>query len=126
MDSVEAKMRYLCLLYVAEESMPEPGTPAFGSMVAANVAANKAMAEAGVLVDSAPLHPVRSATTMRVRDGETLLTDGPYAELKEQLGGYYLIDCAGLDEALRWARIIPASSYGSVEVRPVMEMERRD
>jgi hypothetical protein len=116
-------MRYLCLLYVAEESMPVPGTPEFGQMVAANVAANKAMAEAGVLVDSAPLHPVRSATVVRVREDETLLTDGPYAELKEQLGGYYLVECADLDEALRWARIIPAASYGSVEVRPVVNME---
>jgi hypothetical protein len=115
-------MRYLCLLYVAEEKFT-PDTPEFGQMVAANVAANKAMAEAGVLVDSAPLHPVRSATVVRVREGEELLTDGPFAELKEQLGGYYLLDCADLDEALRWARAIPAASYGSVEVRPVVTMD---
>ncbi len=117
-------MRYLCLLHVAEDQQPERGTPEWERMVAANVAANKAMAEAGVLVDSAPLYPVNSATTLRVRDGEALLTDGPYAELKEQLGGYYLLECADLDEALRWARSIPAASAGAVEVRPVVAVER--
>lgn len=115
-------MRYLCLLYVAEDKFT-PGTPEFDQMVAANVAATTSMAEAGVLVDSAPLHPVRSATVVRVREGEALLTDGPFAELKEQLGGYYLLECADLDEALRWARTIPAAGYGSVEVRPVVTME---
>jgi len=113
-------MRYLCLLYVAEETAPAPGTPGFDEVRGANVAATGAMARAGVLVDSAPLHPVRSATTLRVREGETLLTDGPFAELKEQLGGYYLLECADLDEALRWAATIPAARSGSVEVRPVM------
>jgi hypothetical protein len=117
-------MRYLCLLYVAEDGVPAPGTPEFGQVVAANVAANQSMAEAGVLVDSAPLYPVRSATTLQVRAGETLLTDGPFAELKEQLGGYYLLECANLDEALRWAAIIPAARSGSVEVRPVVKVER--
>jgi hypothetical protein len=118
-------MRYLCLLYVEESKLPEPGTPEFGETLAANVAANKAMAEAGVLVDSAPLHRVRSATVVRVRDGEPMLTDGPFAELKEQIGGYYMLECADLDEALRWARRIPAATTGSVEVRPVMEVGGR-
>jgi len=112
-------MRYLCLLYVDERKYT-PGAPGYDEVVAANIAANKAMAEAGMLVDSAPLQPVRSATTLRIRDHETLLTDGPYAELKEQLGGYYLLECADLDEALRWVRTIPAARYGSVEVRPLM------
>jgi hypothetical protein len=119
-------MRYLCLLYLSEETFPAPGTPEFGEAVTANVAATKAMADAGVLVDSAPLHRVSSATTVQVRNGETLLTDGPFAELKEQLGGYYLLECADLDEALRWAQTIPAARVGSVEVRPVMNVEGRD
>src|ERR1700730_17938800 len=71
-------------------------------------------------VGGAPLHPARSATTLRIRDEETLLTDGPYAELKEQLGGYYLLECADLDEAVRWAATIPAAPSGAVEVRPLM------
>jgi|SRR5215472_8092125 len=118
-------MRYLCLLHVAEATAPAPGTPEFAEVVAANYAATGAMAEAGVLVDSAPLQPVRSATTVRVREDETLLTDGPYAELKEQLGGYYLLECADLDEALRWAATIPAARAGAVEVRPVIRVEGR-
>jgi hypothetical protein len=117
-------VRYLCLLYVSEAKLPDRGTPEWAEVVAANVAATKAMAEAGVLVDSAPLYPVNSATTVRVRDDEALLTDGPYAELKEQLGGYYLLECADLDEALRWARRIPTARDGAVEVRPVMTVER--
>jgi len=118
-------MRYLCLLYVAEDGAPAQGTPEFGQMVAANVATTEAMTRAGVLVDSAPLYPVSAATTLRVRAGETLLTDGPFAELKEQVGGYYLLECADLDEALRWAATIPAAQRGSVEVRPVVTVGGR-
>jgi len=118
-------MRYLCLLYVAEDTIPAPGTPGFGDVRTANLAATGAMAKAGVLVDSAPLQPVRSATTLRVRNGETLLTDGPFAELKEQIGGYYLLECATLDDALRWAASIPAARSGSVEVRPVVDVGSR-
>ena len=91
------------------------------AIVAENVAVREAMARAGVLVECAPLQPVGSATTLRERDGELLLTDGPYAELKEQLGGFYLIECADLDEALRWARMIPAARVGTVEVRPLID-----
>jgi hypothetical protein len=85
-------------------------------------AADAAMAEAGVMIDCAPLHPPEAATTVRIRNGETLLTDGPAAEIKEQLGGYALVDCADLDEALKWAATIPAARDGSVEVRPVLEV----
>jgi hypothetical protein len=113
-------------LYVSEANLPERGTTEWAGVVAENVTATKAMAEAGVLVDSAPLYPVSAATTIRVDGEEALLTDGPYAELKEQLGGYYLLECADLDEALRWARSIPAARIGAVEVRPVMTVERGD
>jgi hypothetical protein len=82
------------------------------------------MAEAGVLVDSAPLHPATTATTLRVRQGETVLTDGPFAELKEQLGGYYLLECASRDDALGWAARIRAALNGSVEVRQVRDVQR--
>lgn len=79
--------------------------------------------DAGLLVANAPLHPAEMATTVRVRDGETELTDGPFAVTKEILGGYYLLDCADLDEALRHAARLPTARYGSVEVRPVMADE---
>jgi hypothetical protein len=78
---------------------------------------------AGVLLGGEGLQPTATATTVRVRDGETLLTDGPFAETREQLGGYYLLDCADLDEANRWAAKIPDASRGAVEVRPVMDYE---
>ena len=118
-------MRYLCLLYVNEDTLPGPGTPEFGEVARANVAATKEMSEAGVLVDSAPLHRTRSATTLRIVDDEPVLTDGPYAELKEQLGGYYLLECDNLDEALTWAKRIPAARIGAVEIRPLLEMGSR-
>ena len=73
-----------------------------------------------VLVDSGPLQPPVAATTIRVRNGETLLTDGPFAEIKEQIGGYYVLDCADLDEAVRRAATIPSARYGAIEVRPLM------
>ncbi len=116
-------MKYMCLLYVAEETSQPGGAPRFSDeVVAANVAATTAMREAGVLVDSAPLQPARSATTLRVRSGEAILTDGPFAELKEQLGGYYMLECADLDEALCWAQTIPAARTGAIEVRPVIDV----
>jgi hypothetical protein len=73
--------------------------------------------DAGVLVGGAQLGPTGDATTVRIRDRETLVTDGPYAEVKEALGGYYLFDCASLDEALDWAAKIPAAERGAIEVR---------
>jgi hypothetical protein len=75
---------------------------------------------AGVIVSGDALHPVASATTVRVRDGERLLTDGPFAETREQLGGYYVVDVADIDEAIEWAAKIPGAATGSVEVRPIM------
>jgi hypothetical protein len=80
------------------------------------------MAKAGVLIDCAPLEPPSAATTLQVRDGETLLTDGPAAEIKEQFGGYTLIECADLDEALKWAATLPTALDGSIEVRPVVQV----
>jgi hypothetical protein len=74
----------------------------------------------GVLVANSPLHPPSSATTVRVRDGETALTDGPFATTKEMLAGFYILDCADLDEALRHAARFPTARHGSVEVRPLM------
>jgi len=119
----ETVVRYLCLL-VGEPGIegPAPGTPEFMQMLSDYGSATQAMADSGVLVDSGPLQPAGSATTIRVRDGESLVTDGPFAELKEQIGGYYVLDCADLDETLRWAATIPAARFGAVEIRPVMMM----
>ena len=83
----------------------------------------EAVRAAGVYVSGNELGPTSSATTVRVRDGRQLVTDGPYAEVKEALGGYYVLDCASFDEALDWAARIPAASHGAVEVRPVSTHE---
>ena len=115
-------MRYMALLYGEPDAGPAPGTPEFTEMLGDFQSATAAMADAGVLVDSSPLQPPRAATTVRVRDGETQLSDGPFAEIKEQLGGYYILDCEDIDVALRYAAMIPSAKYGSVEVRPLMVM----
>jgi hypothetical protein len=77
--------------------------------------------EAGLLVDVHRLHSTESATSVRVRDGEAEITDGPFAVTKEVLAGYYVLECADLDEALKQAARVPLARYGSVEVRPVMD-----
>jgi len=115
-------MKYLFLLYGPDRPFPQPGTSEFREMRDAWNAATETMAKAGVLIDCAPLQPPSAATTVQVRDGQTLLTDGPAAEIKEQFGGYTLIECTDLDEALKWAATIPTASDGSVEVRPVIEV----
>jgi hypothetical protein len=115
-------MKYLFLLNrAADADLPDFGTPEAAAMFTAWQAATAAMAAAGVLIDCAPLESVTSATTVRVRDGRTLLTDGPAAELKEQVGGYTIVECAGLDEAITWAATLPAARDASIEIRPVAD-----
>jgi hypothetical protein len=119
------QVKYMVLLYGEADAGPIPGTPEFGQMLGEFQSATAAMADAGVLVDSSPLQPPATATTVRVRNGEVQLTDGPFAEIKEQLGGYYILDCDDLDAAVRYAATIPSAKYGSVEVRPLMVMGPR-
>jgi len=76
----------------------------------------------GTFVEGNRLQPASTSATIRIRDGETLVTDGPFAETKEQLGGYYVLECENIDEALAYAAKIPAVEYGSIEVRPVWQM----
>ena len=80
--------------------------------------------EAGVVLGGDALLPTPTATSVQVRDGETITIDGPFAETKEQLGGYYLLDCETLDEAIAWAARIPHAALGTVEVRPIIEFEQ--
>ena len=110
---------YLCLLYAPpgdEETAAERWAelPIWREVT-------ESLRAAGVLISNNPLHPVESATTVRVRHDEVELTDGPFAMTKEILGGYYLLRCRDLDEALRHAARFPTARYGSIEVRPVME-----
>ncbi|MGE5291479.1 MAG: YciI family protein [Micromonosporaceae bacterium] len=114
-------MKYLFLLH---GSLPaDMGPEEAREMTRRWAAATEPMAKAGVLIDCAPLHPVSATTTVRVRGGETLLTDGPAAEIKEQFGGFTLVECADLDEALRWAATLPAAADACVEIRPVAAVE---
>ena len=115
-------MKYMLLLNRTADALPEPGTPELDRINSEYAAAVVAMGQAGVLIDCAPLAAGSSTTTVRVRDGETIITDGPSAEIKEQLGGYSIIECADLDEALKWAAAIPAARDASVEIRPIAAM----
>jgi hypothetical protein len=85
-----------------------------------------AAAEAGVLITSQALQPSEATRSVRIREGEVLLTDGPFAETKEQLGGFYLLECSSADEAIEWASKVPGARHGRVEVRPVAEFERSE
>jgi hypothetical protein len=116
-------MQYLLMIY-SDESSRADATPEDGArMMAAYGAFTSEVKEAGAFVAGDALQPTATATTVRVRDGEPLLTDGPFAETREQLGGYYLLECGDLDEAIRWAGKIPGAVYGSIEVRPIMDYE---
>lgn len=114
-------MQYLAIIY-NDESFYADATPEdIGAVFAAHGAFGEASRAAGVFVGGEGLQGSNTATTVRVRDGERLLTDGPYAETKEQIGGYYLLDCKDLDDALNWAAQIPEAKRGAIEVRPVMD-----
>ena len=112
-------MKYACLIYGDEALEPEFGTPEQEAIFAGYWQFTQEVTEAGVLVAGEPLDTVSTSTCVSVRDGETITTDGPFAETKEQLGGFYILDCADLDEALGWAAKIPHAAIGRVEVRPV-------
>ena len=113
-------MKYLALIYSAEADEPPYGTPAFHDYLAAYRAATETYARDKVLLAGEALNGVNTATTVRVRNGKVETMDGPFAETKEQLGGFYLLDCDNLDDAIKYAAMIPTAKHGSVEVRPVM------
>ncbi len=113
-------MQYMCLIYSTEGVGPQPGTPEFGAFMKGYADFGGIIQKAGKFIADDALQPVATATTVSVRDGNVDTTDGPFAETKEQLGGYYLLDCDDLDEALKYAAMIPSAAHGRVEVRPVM------
>ena len=113
-------MQYMCLIYATEGSGPAPGTPEFGAFMKGYADFGETIQKAGKFVAGDALQPTTTSTTVAVRAGKVDTTDGPFAETKEQLGGYYLLDCTDLDEALKYAAMIPSAKHGRVEVRPVM------
>ena len=115
-------MKYMLLINSDETYYSKISEKEMGELMGAYGAFQEEVEKAGVLLSSDRLQPTETATTVRVRDRETLTTDGPFAETKEQFGGFYLIDVKDLDEAIGWAAKIPTAKYGSIEVRPVWEM----
>ena len=113
-------MKYLLSIYADERIWTEATPEQMGATMEAYRAFGEEAGER--IVAGEALEPTATATTVRVRDGERLLTDGPFAETKEQLGGYYLLECKDLDEALQWAHKIPVGD-GSIEIRPVLNYE---
>jgi hypothetical protein len=112
-------MKYMLLVYLDELVMNE--TERADCYVKSVQLAQDIHAK-GQYLDASPLHPVATATSVRVREGRKLVTDGPFAETREQLGGYYLIDAKNLDEAIGIAEQIPGARFGTVEIRPVLEL----
>jgi len=116
-------MRYMMLVYTQERNnaTPEERLQVFNG----HVAVQQETARRGIFRAADPLQPTASATTVRVENGKVLVTDGPFAETKEQLAGYYILECGDLDEALEWAAKIPSAcggATGCIEVRPIGEM----
>ncbi len=112
-------MQYMCLIYSADGSGPQPGTPEFGAYIHSYFEFTEDAKSKGVFVAGDALQPVQTATTVTKANGKIETTDGPFAETKETLGGYYLLDCKDLDEALAYAAKIPTAAHGHIEVRPI-------
>ncbi|MEJ6399319.1 YciI family protein [Yoonia sp. 208BN28-4] len=113
-------MQYICLIYSNEGSEPPAGTPEFASYMQGYGTFTQSCIKDTSLVHGDALQPIATATTVKVRDGKTITTDGPFAETKEQLGGYYLLDCEDLDAAIAKAAQIPTAKFGRIEIRPVV------
>jgi hypothetical protein len=116
-------VKYLCTIYGDETQWGNASPEQIGAVMQAYEAFGREVKEAGAHLGGEGLEPTSAATTVRVRDGERVLSDGPFAETKEQLGGFYLLECDSLDEAIDWAAKIPGAATGSVEVRPVMNYD---
>ncbi len=113
-------MKYMLLIYSAEASWTDEER---SRCMADSTVLCHELAEQGKFVSASPLHPVEMATSIRIRDGKRQITDGPFAETTEQLGGYYIIDVADLDEAIAIAGRVPPAKKGTVEVRPLFELD---
>ena len=115
-------MQYMLLIYDDEKLWSGLSDAERGSIMQEYFTFTNGLRESGAFVDGAPLQPTSTATTVRLREGEQLVTDGPFAETKEQLGGFYLVEAESIDEAIAHAARIPSARLGSIEVRPVLEM----
>ena len=116
-------MRYMLLIYSDESGYAKMSPEEMGELMGAFGQFHEEISAAGIVQGSERLQPTATATTVRIRSAKTTTTDGPFAETKEQIGGFYQIDVKNLDEAIAWAERVPTSTYGSVEIRPIWEPE---
>jgi len=117
-------MQYLLLIYGDEKAMTDMPKEAMDATMGEYTAYTEDMEKSGLMRAGEALHPTSAATTVRVQNGKPVTTHGPFAETKEQLGGFYLIDCKNLDEAIEWAAKCPGARFGSIEVRPVVDFSQ--
>jgi len=113
-------MKYMLLVYLEEQALTDEERE---HCYAESAQLTQTLNSKGKFLDASPLHSIATATSVRVRDGRRLITDGPFAETREQLGGYYLINANDLDEAIAIAEQVPPARFGTVEIRPVLEIE---
>ncbi len=114
-------MRYMFLIYTSESQEANFTAAERDDSMQAYTNFGKEAESRGLMLAGDALHPTTTATTIRVRDGKTMTTDGPFAETKEQLGGFYILNCKDINEAIEMGAKIPGAKYGSIEVRPIME-----
>ena len=119
-------MQYMILIYGDEKAWAGLPEDEMNAAFAAYMQYSKDLAAAGVMRGGASLQPIATATTVRVRGGKAATTDGPFAETKEQLGGYYIVEVPNLDQAIKWAAKCPGAAHGSVEVRPLGIISNED
>jgi hypothetical protein len=117
-------MQYICLIYSNEVDEASVTPEQMQQVMDEYNAFTKDVVDSGVYVSGEALHPTKTATTVRVRDGKIVTTDGPFAETKEQLGGYYVVNAKDLDEAIGIAAKIPGAKWGSIEVRPIVDFSQ--
>ncbi len=122
-DPEGTTMKYALLLYSDEATEPDMTGPNAADELAPWMAFGEALMQAGAMLGGDALQPVATATSVQVRDGKTITSDGPFAETKEALGGFYLIEAADLDEATAWAAKVPSAVRGTVEIRPIMSFD---
>ena len=117
-------MKYLCLVYIDEQTMDAMPKAELQAVTRESLAYDEDLRKSGHFIAAQALQPVQTATTIRVRNGKLSMTDGPFAETKEQLGGFIFIEARDLNDALQVASKIPMARLGSIEVRPIMELQR--
>ena len=115
-------MRYMLLIYASETDFSHMTSEERAAIMQGHSTFAQEAMQRGILMGGAPLQPISTAMTVRIRKGKTLVIDGPFAETKEQLAGTYILDCKTLDEAIELATKIPDALHGSIEIRPLMEV----